>query len=182
MKHDRREHAGSATLIGKTALTLAVGTVALLWLQSAPEVARAQSGSTASAPAAGSRATSAPASGSEGPAGGVDEMIAHLRESFHITPAQEPLWEQVAKVMRDNSAELTRLAKTRAQDADKMSAVDDLKSYAHISEVHARGTQRLIPAFQALYDSMSAQQKQEADREFREHYHRHPQGGSQAPH
>ena len=36
-----------------------------------------------------------------------------------------------------------------------MSAVDDLKSYGQVADVHADGIRRLTPAFQMLYDSMS---------------------------
>jgi hypothetical protein len=177
VKQERAGVTGRPRLIGAAVLRAAVGAVALLLLQSGLTVARAQSG-----PAVQATAPSANAAGKDGAVSGVEEMIAHLHESFHITPAQEPLWEKVAKVMRDNAAELTELAKGRLQSAERMTAVDDLKSYAHISEVHAQGTQRLIPVFQALYESMSMQQKQQADREFREHYHRHPQAASPAPH
>ncbi len=159
---------GGRTSVRAAAAAVAIGAVAAVLCRAALEVAPAQSAS-----AAASATAAATEASKEGTVSGIDEMIAHLHESFHITPAQEPSWDRVAGVMRANAAELTRLAKARVENAATMTAVDDLKSYAHISEVHAQGTQRLIPAFQALYDSMSPEQKQEADREFREHY-RHP--------
>ena len=48
-----------------------------------------------------------------------------------------------------------------------MSAVQNMQSYAEIDEQRAQQTQKLVPAFQALYDSMSEQQKADADRVFR---------------
>jgi hypothetical protein len=80
------------------------------------------------------------------------------------------LWQKVAAVMRENADALSQLAKTRAEAANNMTAVDDLKSYAQISEAHAEGTKKLVPPFQALYDSMSAEQRKAADQEFQQHY------------
>jgi protein CpxP len=126
-------------------------------------------------PAAGSSAPAAkePASrhGKEGP--GIDALIDHLHDSFKITPQQETLWQNVAKVMRENAQTLSNLAKARSEHAKTATAVDDLKSYAEISEAHATGTKRLIKVFQALYDSMSPEQKSAADAEFRDHFRAH---------
>ena len=65
------------------------------------------------------------------------------------------------------------LAKKRADGATTMTAVDDLKSYAEISEAHAEGAKKMIPVFEALYDTMTDAQKKAADDEFREHYAAH---------
>ncbi len=126
-------------------------------------------------PAAGSSAPAAkePASrqGKEGP--GIDALIDHLHDSFKVTPQQETLWQNVAKVMRENALTLSNLAKARSEHAKTATAVDDLKSYAEISEAHAAGTKRLIKVFQTLYDSMSPEQKSAADAEFRDHFREH---------
>lgn len=111
--------------------------------------------------------------GKTGVTGGVDALIEHLRDKFKITPAQEVLWQQVANVMLENAETMSKLAKTRSGGAKTMTAVDDLKSYSEISEAHAQGTKKLIPVFQALYDSMSVDQKKAADTEFQEHYRGH---------
>ncbi|HEV2285169.1 MAG TPA: Spy/CpxP family protein refolding chaperone [Steroidobacteraceae bacterium] len=127
----------------------------------------------------GSAAAPAPAPATTAPpkakAPGIDGLIDHLHASFGITAAQEPLWQKVVGVMRENSEKLSKLSKARAEGSADRSAVEDLKSYAEISQAHADGTSKLIPAFQALYDSMSPEQKKAADAEFREHYsgHRH---------
>lgn len=104
---------------------------------------------------------------------GVDGLIAHLHEVFKITPAQESLFQKLADVMREDADTMSALAKKRADDAKTMTAVDDLKSYSEISGAHAEGTKKMIPVFQALYDSMSDAQKKAADVEFREHYAAH---------
>lgn len=104
---------------------------------------------------------------------GVEGLIGHLHQELKITPAQESLFLKVADVMREDAATMSTLAKKRADGAATMTAVDDLKSYAEISEAHAQGTKRMIPVFQELYSSMSEAQKKLADVEFRDHYATH---------
>jgi protein CpxP len=98
---------------------------------------------------------------------GIDALIEHLHDSLKITAEQEPLWHDVTEVMRESAETMSRLAQQRAERAQAATALDDLKSYAEISEAHAAGTKRMIRVFQALYDSMSAEQKNAADAEFR---------------
>jgi parvulin-like peptidyl-prolyl isomerase len=98
---------------------------------------------------------------------GIDALIDHLHDSLKITAEQEPLWHGVTEVMRENSETLSRLAQERAEHAQTATALDDLKSYAEFSQAHAAGAKRMITVFQALYDSMSPEQKNAADAEFR---------------
>lgn len=109
-------------------------------------------------------------------AAGVNGLIAHLHEELKITPAQESAFQQLADVMRENADTMSALAKKRVNAARTVTAVDDLKSYAEISAAHAEGAKKMITAFQPLYDSMSADQKQVADEEFRQHYSTHHHG------
>jgi periplasmic protein CpxP/Spy len=133
----------------------------------------AQAQTPASAAAAGSQP---PAAGHHRHGTNIDGPIDHLHESLQISPRQEALWHEVATVMRENAETMSRLAKARAEQAPTASAVDDLKSYAEISEAHAAGAKRMIPVFQALYDSMSAEQRKAADAEFRGHFREHAHG------
>jgi len=94
---------------------------------------------------------------------GIDAPIDHLHDSLNITAEQEPLWHGVTEVMRENAETISRLAQERAEHAQTATALDDLKSYAEISEAHAAGTKRMIPVFQVLYDSMSPEQKNAAE-------------------
>jgi hypothetical protein len=98
---------------------------------------------------------------------GIDALIDHLHDSLKITAEQEPLWHGVTEVMRENAATMSRLAQERAEHSQTATALDDLQSYAEISEAHAAGTKRMILVFQALYDGMSPGQKNAADAEFR---------------
>jgi hypothetical protein len=104
---------------------------------------------------------------------GVDALIAHLHDELKITPAQESQFQKLADVMRANAETMRTMAKKRAEEAGTMTAVDDLKSYAEISRAHAEDSEKMVPVFEALYDSMSDEQKKLADQEFREHYATH---------
>jgi Spy/CpxP family protein refolding chaperone len=104
---------------------------------------------------------------------GVDGLIAHLHQELKITPAQESQFQKLADVMRENTDTMRTLAKKRSEAAGTMTAVDDLKSYAEISQAHADGAKKMVPVFQSLYDSLSDEQKKLADTEFREHYTTH---------
>jgi hypothetical protein len=44
-----------------------------------------------------------------------------------------------------------------------MTALEDLKSYSEIADAHATGLKKFIPAFEALYASMSEEQRKNAD-------------------
>ncbi len=96
-----------------------------------------------------------------------ERHIATLRARLHITAAQEPLWRPLASAMRDNVANLDRVYANRARQYNSMSAVDDLKSYAHMQETEAQNVNALIAPFARLYASFSVAQKRDADETFR---------------
>ncbi|HVN97326.1 MAG TPA: Spy/CpxP family protein refolding chaperone [Syntrophorhabdaceae bacterium] len=113
---------------------------------------------------------------SMGPAGGsktdrVEARITELHAKLKITDAQEPLWRNVAETMRDNERTMEDLIRARSEKV-AMTAVDDLKSYSAIAEAHADGIRKFIPVFEALYNSMSDDQKKIADMLFRHHHSR----------
>ena len=72
--------------------------------------------------------------------------------------------------MRDN-AHAMQLAIEQRQQAHTPTAVDDLKAFDTIAETHSQGLEELIPAFQALYDSMSPEQARNADAIFSKRHH-----------
>jgi protein CpxP len=96
-----------------------------------------------------------------------EARIKDLHAKLNIAPAQEDLWKNVAQVMRDNATTMETLTKGRAEKAQTMTAVDDLKSYGEITEAHADGLKKFVPVFEALYASMSDAQKKNADTIFR---------------
>jgi Spy/CpxP family protein refolding chaperone len=93
--------------------------------------------------------------------------IKDMHAKLKITPEQEDQWQQVAKAMRDNEVAIEPLIEDRKSNARTMTAIDDLHSYAAITQAHLDGITRLTPAFEKLYAGMSDTQKQEADHLFR---------------
>lgn len=101
-----------------------------------------------------------------------EDRISYLHKVLQITPAQEEQWNKVASVIRENAAQITILAKTRSENYQSMTAVDDLKSYAEFSSAHEDGTRKLIPVFKDLYENMNEPQQKVADMVFRGHGHK----------
>lgn len=95
--------------------------------------------------------------------------IKELHDKLRITAAQEDLWGTVAQTMRETGKAFHDSVTDRSARLKTMTAVDDLKSFQIIADQHAEGLKRLIPAFEALYDSMSPEQKKNADKVFGEH-------------
>ena len=102
----------------------------------------------------------------------VEDRITMLHATLNITPAQEELWTNVTQVMRDNAKTMDALTTARVAQAPTMTAVEDLKSYTEITKAHAEGLTKFLPAFEALYASMSDAQKAEANTMFRGHQRR----------
>ncbi|WP_277184558.1 Spy/CpxP family protein refolding chaperone [Caballeronia sp. BR00000012568055] len=111
----------------------------------------------------------------------VEERITQLHSSLKITPQQEDQWSKFADVMRENAHTMGDLYRQRVAQRDHMTALDDMKQYAQITQADADGTKRLVDAFDPLYASLSADQKKLADDAFRhsgpekaKHAHRKP--------
>ncbi len=99
-----------------------------------------------------------------------DPVEAHIKElhnRLHITAAQQAQWDGLVQVMRDNAKAMSDLQKQRGQDAKAMTAVEAVKSYQAVIEAHEAGMTKFVPAFEALYNSMSNTQKEAADEMFR---------------
>ena len=96
----------------------------------------------------------------------VEKRIQTLHDKLDITATQEAKWSEVAKTMRDNEENISQLIKQRYENRKTMNAVDDLQSYAAISEAHTDGLKKMIAVFQPLYDEMSEGQKKDADEAF----------------
>jgi hypothetical protein len=97
----------------------------------------------------------------------VEMRIHDMHAKLAITAEQEDQWKQVAGVMRDNELALEPLIKDRKTNANTMTAIDDLKSYAGITNAHLEGIKKFTTSFETLYDSMSEAQKKDADALFR---------------
>jgi len=147
-------------LTSPVARSLAVASLAataLLGLSVSPAAAQNTSGQT---PPAAAAATSSKAET-------VEQRIALLKTSLKIAPDQEAKWNDVAQAMRDNASKMEKLvAEKRAIAPEKTTAVDDLKTYQEFTQVRLDGLKGLNSAFKSLYDSMSADQKKNADMVF----------------
>ena len=96
----------------------------------------------------------------------LEQRITVLHTALKITPDQEAKWTPVATAMRDNSAAMEKLVAAKKSTASSMTAVDDLNTYQEFAQAHADGLKNLSAAFTALYDSMPADQKKNADQVF----------------
>jgi protein CpxP len=103
----------------------------------------------------------------------VENRIKELHTQLRITAAEEPQWNQFAEVMRENAREMDQTLIQRAQQFSTMNAVQNLQSYAQLAEAHAQRVQKLVPAFENLYNAMPEQQKQVADQVFRGNAEKH---------
>ena len=93
-----------------------------------------------------------------------------LKTALKITPAQDSKWQSVAQAMRDNASRMEKLvAEKRKIPPEKTTAVDDLKTYQEFTETRLDGLKHLTSAFKSLYDSMTAEQKKNADLVFEQY-------------
>jgi hypothetical protein len=151
----------AATLLATTLLFAAPALA-----QTAPDQTGVPSGTTLKATPHGSRPASARQPG-ETIESLVERRIADLHSRLHITPQQSQQWDQFAQVMRDNAKAMDTIYQQRAGRLGSMTAVDNMQSYAQIEQERAQDMQKLVPAFQTLYGSLSDQQKKTADQMFR---------------
>ena len=64
--------------------------------------------------------------------------------------------------MRQNTQQMDAVAGQQGQNRAR-NAVEDLRASAQLAEAEVEGMKRLLPALQALYDSLTDQQKRLAD-------------------
>jgi periplasmic protein CpxP/Spy len=155
----------AATLIGALLLASPLRAATIDRLGAAP-AQLAQATPPAAPPAA------TPKKPRRSPVDRVEERIKVLHDALQITPAQEPQWAAVVQAMREHAQMMGQAIQQREQNP-AMNAVDDLKAYEAIVDANAQGMQKLVPAFQVFYASLSDDQKKKADVLFsRAHHHR----------
>ncbi|HUN52345.1 MAG TPA: Spy/CpxP family protein refolding chaperone [Candidatus Sulfotelmatobacter sp.] len=128
-----------------------------------PGQSAAPSGSTAAPAAAPKTKTVTP---SHKRASGIEAYLSRLHKKLMITPAQQQQWDAYANVERDKVKTMQSLSTERNANLANMTAVDDLHSYEKFTEANADAVKKLVPAFEALYNSMSDAQKKNADEYF----------------
>lgn len=93
---------------------------------------------------------------------GVERQIGDLRKRLNITPQQQPQFDAFAQAMRQNAQTMEPLMQEQEQST-KRNAIDDLKAAAKFAAAEADALKRLMAPLQALYDTLSDQQKKVAD-------------------
>jgi hypothetical protein len=96
-----------------------------------------------------------------------ETRIKQLKGVLKITEAQQEPWNTLTDVMRENAKEMETLAKVRTESTQIINAVENMKFYYQVSKTHLDQQAKFIPPFEALYTSMSDEQKQSADLVFR---------------
>ena len=129
-------------------------------------LAVAATGATAQAQAPAGQKPGA-ASGPAAPAGNpIEGQLAEVKKRLSITAAQEPQFDQFATIVKQNAQTMDALMKkATAQDAQQ-NAVEGLRTAASFAQTEADNLKRLVPALEALYASLSEQQKRAADKLF----------------
>lgn len=139
-------------------LFIAAGASALLAM---PAMAQ-----TAAPPASAPPAVAAPRAAEHNP-GAVEHRIEQLHTQLRITPQEQSQWDAFAQTMRQNADTMRTAINQRASQMDGMDAVQNMQSYAQLAQVHAQDMQQMASAFQALYQDMTPEQRQNADQLFR---------------
>ena len=101
------------------------------------------------------------------PAGNpIEAQLAEVKKRLSITAAQQPQFDQFATIVKQNAQTMDALMKkATAQDAQQ-NAVEGLRTAASFAQTEADNLKRLVPALEALYASLSEQQKRAADKLF----------------
>ena len=96
-----------------------------------------------------------------------EAQIKQLQGELNITAVQEPLWNNLTQVMRENAKDMDALNKERAENTDPMNAVEHMKFHSKITQAHLDQMNKLIGPFETFYDSLSDDQKKITDTTFR---------------
>ena len=92
---------------------------------------------------------------------GIEAQISELKKRLNITPQQQPQFDAFAQAMRQNAQTMEPLM--QQQPSPIHNAVDDLKAAAKFSAAEADSLKRLVPPLEALYSTLTDQQKKVAD-------------------
>ena len=106
----------------------------------------------------------------------VEQQLRDLYARLRITPAQQPQWNAFAGTLQGNAQHMQSLWASRQNG--RVTALDDMRSYATIAQAHAEDMQRLVAAFTPLYESLAPQQKVAADQAFQQAAVRNGRPGS----
>jgi periplasmic protein CpxP/Spy len=97
------------------------------------------------------------------PAPNIEANIAQLHQRLQITPAQEPRFEALVNVMRQNARMMPN-----APPPTNLDPIQALRFAIQTGEQELVGLKRMLPPLQALYASLSPTQQRIADQVFRQ--------------
>ena len=139
-----------------SALTLLIGGLAIAAMQ----VTSPRAQETNTRPSMGEQALP--------PAFDSTARIKYLHDRLRISAEQEPLWDSVAQVIRDNAREIAPLLKERFRATTSGNVSDVLHAYEALGEAQLDNFKKFIAAFERLYGSLPDNQKRIADAVLRE--------------
>jgi hypothetical protein len=103
----------------------------------------------------------------------IEGRIAALKAELKITSAQEPLFDRLAQVMRDDAKAMDQaMAQMHGDRTQPQNAVERLEAKTRMETLRAQGSQRFLEAIKPLYASLSDEQKKTADELLAPHHHR----------
>jgi len=104
----------------------------------------------------------------------IEGRIAYLKAELKITDAQQPLFDAVANVMRDNATAMGAAFQGLHGDRNQpQTALARLEARAKLAQLRADGEVKMLAAFRPLYQAMSPDQQKAADQMFEHHGHGH---------
>ena len=93
-----------------------------------------------------------------------EAQIKQLQGALNFTEAQKELSNNLTTVMRENAKDMDALfTKARAEKTQTRNAVEQMKFHSQITEAQLDQMKKVIPPFEALYASMSDEQKKKTD-------------------
>jgi protein CpxP len=92
----------------------------------------------------------------------IDALISRWHQQLKITPAQESAFNALATIVRSNA----QAAQSQPAPGQNVTAVDGLRLTIQAMQTEVAGLQKLLPTLEALYGTLSDQQKQTANKVF----------------
>ncbi len=90
-----------------------------------------------------------------------------MHTQLKITEAEDKDWQKFADVMRANASDMKAAMQEREQQYPQMNALQNMESYQKLAETHAEHLQKLVSAFETLYNALPDDQKKVADQVFK---------------
>ena len=93
--------------------------------------------------------------------------LQRLHDQLKVTPAQTPLWDNFADIMRDGAADTGQSYRERRAKLASFNAVEDMNNFVALEQQRLDTLKQSTTAFEALYAAMPPAQKTLADTVFR---------------